>query len=142
METYAQMKSRHQAEMNALPFGFAFGDESFDRMMGKWGLTSSPEDCEKIVSFGAGIFLQKKDIPAYREVSDRHARERKETLRGDVLKKALISEMHNHECQYGDFADALRALGLDEKTLTPEERKIYKTAQKEFWDYCVKNDCF
>ena len=39
MESYKEMKERHQAEVNAFPFGFAFSGEQFREMMEK-----QPED--------------------------------------------------------------------------------------------------
>lgn len=39
METYAQMKKRHQDEVNALPLMFAFSNDQFDEGCRKLGVT-------------------------------------------------------------------------------------------------------
>lgn len=59
MNKYAEMKKRHQEEVNQLPLGFAFSNKQFEEMMEKWGL--SPADTDKICSIGAGGYIQKKD---------------------------------------------------------------------------------
>ena len=63
METYKAMKARQQKEVNEFPFGFAFSDEQFEKMMKNWGLDhNSKEDLEKISRTISGGFIQKKDI--------------------------------------------------------------------------------
>lgn len=37
MNEYRKLKDRHQQEFNALPMGFAFGNEQFSKMMVGWG---------------------------------------------------------------------------------------------------------
>ena len=59
MNKYKELRDRQQAEVNALPLGFAFSNRQFDEMMRGWGL--DPEkDLDKIVSIGAGGYIQKK----------------------------------------------------------------------------------
>lgn len=77
MNKYAELRSRQQKEVNALPLGFAFSNRQFEEMMKGWGL--DPEkDLDKIVSIGAGGYIQKKDRSLMHETFDRHRRERKE----------------------------------------------------------------
>ena len=45
MSKYTELEAKHQAEVNAFPFGFAFNQSQFDEMMKKWGL--KPTDSEK-----------------------------------------------------------------------------------------------
>ena len=60
MNKYAELRSRQQKEVNALPLGFAFSNRQFEEMMKGWGL--DPEKyLDKIVSIGAGGYIQKKD---------------------------------------------------------------------------------
>lgn len=74
MNKYKELRDRQQAEVNALPLGFAFGKSQFDEMMRGWGL--DPEkDLDKIVSIGAGGYIQKKDRSLMHETFDRHRRE-------------------------------------------------------------------
>lgn len=48
MSKYTELKAKHQAEVDAFPFGFAFNNKQFNEMMEKWGLT--PDDTDKIYS--------------------------------------------------------------------------------------------
>lgn len=82
MNKYAELRSRQQKEVNALPLGFAFSNRQFEEMMKGWGL--DPEkDLDKIVSIGCGGFIQKKDRTAMNETFDRHRRELKEAVAAD-----------------------------------------------------------
>ena len=38
MNKYAELRSRQQKEVNALPLGFAFSNRQFEEMMKGWGL--------------------------------------------------------------------------------------------------------
>ena len=59
MNTYEQLKSKHQKEMDAFSLGAAFSNKQFKEMMQKWGLTV--DDTDKICSIGAGCFIRKTD---------------------------------------------------------------------------------
>ena len=52
MSKYTELKAKHQKEVDAFPFGFAFNQSQFNEMMAKWGLT--PNDTDKIYSIGGG----------------------------------------------------------------------------------------
>ena len=56
MESYKEMKERHQAEVNAFPFGFAFSGEQFREMMEGWGLKE--DDTDMIYRIPGGGFVQ------------------------------------------------------------------------------------
>ena len=131
-ETYAQMKARHQDEIDAAPFIFAFSTEQMDEALKKRGLTM---ETARLVSFGAGIYCLKEDLPEIEELFDRHDAEKKQ-LRKDKkqLEDALYREMVNHECIIGDYEDALRPLGytLADLEENPELRKIFKKALKKY----------
>lgn len=75
MESYQEMKIRHQQEVNAFPIHFAFGDEQIKRKFAELGL--DPEkDADKITIIpGTGGFILNKDAPARKEMSERHYRE-------------------------------------------------------------------
>ncbi len=142
-ENYAALKNRQQEEINSIPFGAAFSEEQFVAMMAKWGL--QPNDTAKIVTFGGGVYLQKKDLPAFDEMSERHEREVKEYLATDEgFEEALVAEFHNHESQYSsDINDALHAAGLPDRDKLDEDtaRRVNK-AWKKFYRYCCDNDLF
>lgn len=56
MNAYAEMKKRHQEEVNALPMYWAFSDEQFDQQLKKLGLTRN--DTGKLCkTFGGGFCL-------------------------------------------------------------------------------------
>ena len=40
---YAELKKKHQDEVNAFSLGFAFGDKQFEEMMNKWGLDAKKD---------------------------------------------------------------------------------------------------
>ena len=140
--TYMQLKQKHQEEVNAFPFGFAFGDKQFKEMMSKWGLDAdNDEDLKKIVSIGAGGYLRKTDVPAFEEMCERHNKEiqafkkdEKEFIAG------IVYELHNHEYGYSrDEADveaALRSFNLDLEDVQKDEhlREMVQKAIKQ----CVK----
>ena len=47
MNKYKELRDRQQAEVNALPLGFAFGKSQFDEMMSGWGLDPEKRAPEK-----------------------------------------------------------------------------------------------
>ncbi len=115
--TYKELKEKHQKEIHEFPFGFAFGNEQFEKMMEEWGLTTSDDDLQKIVSLGAGCYLRRQDVKAFAEMSQRHKRELKELRKSKKdLINALIYQLHNYEYGYTRSNDeverALCALGL------------------------------
>jgi len=112
METYRELRERHQKEVNAFPFGAAFSEKQFEEMMGKFGLRK--KDTGKICSLGAGMFCKKTDLPALKEMFERHTAEREEAMQNEKFAyEAFVAEMFNHECGYtGEFGDAISALGL------------------------------
>lgn len=57
MNAYAEMKKRHQEEVNALPMYWAFSDEQFDQQLKELGLTRN--DTGKLCkTFGGGSASQ------------------------------------------------------------------------------------
>lgn len=146
MESYNEIKARHQAEVNAFPFGAAFNGEQFADMMRKFGLPNDAEGCAQIVSLGAGVFLRRADIPAYKEMSERFDKEMRELRKSHKeLKMAFYEEFKNYECQFERRdAEVCAAVGLDwdEVRNDAELLEIYRAAWKLFWRDCVKNDWF
>lgn len=142
METYRQLRERQQKEVNEFPLGFAFSDEQFEKMMAGWGLRK--KDTDKIVSIGAGGFVQKKDRKAMHEMFARHTRELKEAIIEDETGEGFIKgmfkyELANHEyCYTGDLEDTIDALGLtaDEINGNDNLRHGLHIAIKEVMDEC------
>lgn len=75
MNIYAELRQRHQQEVNALPIGFAFGNAQFAEMMWGWGL--DPEkDLDKIYRLGStGGYYKKSDAQLIRDTFSRHEAE-------------------------------------------------------------------
>lgn len=113
MSKYTELKAKHQAEVDAFPFGFAFNTKQFEEMMTKWGLT--PNDTDKIYSIGGGGYVRKSDTEAMDKMFERHELERKMARKyGDeYLFEMFNHELANHEyCITHDLIDTLDALGL------------------------------
>jgi hypothetical protein len=131
MNKYTSLKSKHQAEVDAFPFGFAFNQAQFDEMMTKWGLT--PDDTDKIYSIGGGGYVRKSDAEAMHKMFERHELERKMARKhgDDYLFEMFNYELANHEYSYTqDLTDTLEALGLtmDEINADPRMADALKRA--------------
>lgn len=121
-ETYRTLKDRHQKEVNAFPFVWAFSDEQFYKgIREKWGYGKN--DVKKILSIGAGGFIRKSDRDALHEMFSRHRSELKTAIDADATGDGFIFEMFdtelsNHEyfltC---DITDTLNACGISPTTL-------------------------
>lgn len=137
--TYADLKLKHQEEVNAFPFGFAFSNSQFNEMMSKWNL--DPEnDLDKILSLGAGAFIRKQDREAYKEMAERHEVELKEFRKNEKeFVEGLVYQLHNHEYGYSrsndDVLAACEALGIGEDDL--EDKHIRQLVAKAI-KQCVK----
>ena len=112
MSKYTELKSKHQKEVDAFPFGFAFSQKQFDEMMSKWGLT--PDDTDKIYKIGGGGYIRKSDSEAMENMFARHEAERKAAMQDEEFAfEAFNYELGNHEyCITGKLDDTLDALGL------------------------------
>lgn len=112
MNKYRELKSKHQKEVDAFPFGFAFGKDQFDKMMTEWGF--KPTHRSKVMYLEAGCFIRKSDYKAMREMFDRHEAERKAAMQDyEYLYQMFNYELANHEyCITRDLTDTLEALDL------------------------------
>jgi len=140
--TYAELKQKHQEEVNAFPFGFAFSNSQFNEMMANWNL--DPEkDLDKLLSIGAGCFIRKQDREKYKEMAERHYQELKDFRKDEKeFVKGLVYQLHNHEYGYSrydeDLEAALVALGLDLEDVKKDAhlkqmvQKAIKQCIKEF----------
>lgn len=133
MNKYTELKSKHQKEVDAFPFGFAFNQKQFDEMMVKWGL--KPTDIREILSIGHGGYIRKDDSRTMKEVFDRHEAERKAAMQDDeYLYQMFNYELGNHEYGYTqDLTDTLEALGLtmNEINADPRMANVLKRAIAE-----------
>lgn len=129
METYLEMKDRHQKEVEAFPMAFAFNNEQLKEGMEKLGF--DVKDTSKIYSTGGGGFIRKSDANAFGAMFDRiHTEEAEARKNDDYLFQMFSYELANHEyCYTWDLTDTLRSLGL-----TLEEVK----ANKQMNDALIK----
>ena len=72
METYQELKARHEKEVNALPLGFAFSEEQFEEMKLKLGVK---ENSELYRLGNTGGFYRKVDSELIHDTFKRHAEE-------------------------------------------------------------------
>lgn len=144
METYQQIKARHQKDLDTFPLGAAFSNSQLEEMMKKFGLPNDKTGYAQLVSLGAGVFIMRKDVPAWNEMSERHEREMKEFRAcREQLTEALRYEFANHEYMYSQDDDAVcRSVGLSsyEVKNDPVLLETYKKAKALFWEDCRKND--
>ena len=117
METYEELKQRHQREVNELPFFFAFSNEQFSAGMAKFNL--SPDDTDKIYRFpGTGGYYLRTDAKLIHDTLNRHEAERKAAIEADTkgdcyIFQMFLYELRNHEFPYTwRLDDTLDALGL------------------------------
>lgn len=139
MESYQEIKIRHQKEVNAFPIHFAFGDEQIKRKFAELGLDTE-KDLDKIVVIpGTGGFVLKKDAPVCREMSEWHEKELHEAIATDKKGTGFIyqmfrDELTNYEFGYtGDTDDALEALGYTEAQIeaNPTLKRGFEKAKKD-----------
>jgi len=116
METYLELKERHEKEFSAFPMIFAFSDKQFKEGMGKLGLTVN--DTDKIYKNSFGWYYKKTDSETLKNLMHRHSDEFKAAIENDQDGTGFILgmfdyELANHEyCITYDITDTLNALGL------------------------------
>lgn len=128
MNQYIEMRNRHQEEFNTLPMKAAFGEAQFKEMMHEWGLQNGKKSLEKIVHIAGGVYMLKKDLHLYHEMSERHYREMKDAIASDTTGKGFIydmfrAELSNHEYTYTyDVSDAIAACGVTVEEINADQR--------------------
>lgn len=131
MNQYIEMRNRHQEEFNALPMKAAFGEAQFKEMMHEWGLQTGKKSLEKIVHIAGGVYMLKKDLHLYHEMSERHYREMKDAIASDTTGEGFIYDMFsyelgNHEYTYTrDVTDAIYACGMTLREVCDDPRLIH-----------------
>ena len=124
---YKELHDRHQVEINAFPFGFAFSQDQFDKMMvERFNLT--PTDTDKIYSIGGGGYIRKEDHQAMCEMIERHAKEKKDAIAADLTGEGYIYDMFVYELANHEYMitmtsdDTLDALGLTWEDVKADSR--------------------
>ena len=141
METYKQMRERHQQEVNALPIKAAFCMKQFEEAMAEWGLTK--EDTDKIYKLGdTGCFYLRCDSQLIHDTFKRHREEREAAIAADTtgegyIKQMFLYEMANYEYGYTmDLTDTLDALGYTVEQINADKRLAHGLyeAKKKYID--------
>lgn len=124
---YKELHDRHQAEINAFPFGFAFSQEQFDKMMVE-RFNLEPTDIDKIYSIGGGGYIRKEDHQAMCDMIERHAKEKKDAIAADLTGEGYIYDMFVYELANHEYMitmtsdDTLDALGLTWEDVKADSR--------------------
>lgn len=149
METYQELRKRHEEEVNALPLGFAFDAKQFNEMKIKLGVKESNE----LYRFGdTGGFYRKVDSELIRGTFKRHARERKEAIYKpggidiDYVQKMFYYQMCNHEfaINYDGKSEVLCDCDVTEEELNtvPELKQAWNAAKRQYHAAAEKNGWF
>ena len=132
METYSQMKKRHQEEFNALPKFSAFTEEQFEKGKAELGI----KDDSEVYSLGYGVFFRKADKPLFDDQFKRQYQERETAMKDfDFCVGMFQHELANHEyIATGDAKEAIKACGLlpDEVNKDDHLNKAFATARKRY----------
>lgn len=142
MNTYKQLKDKHQKEMDAFPLGAAFSDDQFAKMMQGWGLTV--DDTDKICSIGGGCFIRKSDKEAFFNMLKRFKDETNAAIAADKTGDGFIYDMFyyelaNHEyCITYELDETLDALGLTAEQVNADKRLLngLQKAEKAYLKDC------
>ena len=122
MNKYTELKSKHQKEVDAFPFGFAFNKDQYNIMMDKWGF--KPTHRSKVMYLEAGCFIRKSDYKSMKEMFSRHEEEHKAAMQDDeYLYQMFNYELANHEYSYTrELDDTLEALDLSIEEINSNPR--------------------
>ena len=138
METYKQMKDRHQAEINALPLAFAFSAEQLKEVLSAWNISEEEAIAGAITPIGHGGYIRTTDKELVNSTFKRIQEERQAAIEADhdgtgYIFQGLKYELINHEYSYtGDAAEAVEAVGLTEEDLKRESvQAALKRATRE-----------
>ena len=142
MNTYKQLKDKHQKEMDAFSLGAAFSDDQFAKMMQGWGLTV--DDTDKICSIGGGCFIRKSDKEAFFNMLKRFKDETNAAIAADKTGDGFIYDMFyyelaNHEyCITYEYDETFDALDLTEEQVNADKRLLHglNKAEKAYLKNC------
>lgn len=144
MNAYAEMKKRHQEEVNSFPIKFAFDKKQLEKGLAELGL--NPDDTDKVCRVPAGGFIRKTDLPALKEMLNRHIQERADAVNSDKTGKKFVfqmfyTELAEREYGYtGDADDTLEALGYTYEDI--EKNENLKTGFTLAAEKIMGRDCF
>lgn len=126
MNAYAEMKKRHQEEVNALPIYWAFTEERFDEILKELGLTKN--DTDKLCRAPGGGFCLASDAKMIADTLIRHRKELEAAIEADktgegFIKDMFLSELRNHEYTYTlETEETIEFCGFTEEQVEADPR--------------------
>nr|DAE73199.1 MAG TPA: hypothetical protein [Caudoviricetes sp.] len=126
VNTYAEMKKRHQEEVNALPIYWAFTEERFDEILKELGLTKN--DTDKLCNTFGGGFCLTKDAQMIADTLARNFKEVEDAIQADetgdgFIKDMFLYELRNHEYTYTcEVEETVEACGFTMEQIENDER--------------------
>ena len=113
MNKYVQLQEAKQKEFNAFPMAFAFSEKQLKEGLEKLSITK-----DEAVGIGAGGFIRKADVEAFKALLKKWQDAEAEAIANDktgegFIKDMFVYELGNHEYAYtGNATDAIQTLGL------------------------------
>lgn len=140
MNSYDELKAKHQLETNEFPFAFYFSPEQFVEAMKKLGL--EPTDIDKVFRLGrTGGIYRRSDAARLEKLFARHKIEMDAAIDADKTGKGFIYEMFVSELNAHEYVitqsvdEALDALGLSQEDVKKDSRLAcgLKKACEDVW---------
>ena len=149
METYQELKTRQQKEVDALPLGFAFSEKQFEEMKAKLGVKKNSE----LYRLGnTGGFYRKIDTDLIIGTFKRHQEERQNAIftangiNTVYVQSMIYYEMCNHEfaINHDGREEVLEACNLTEELLDKhsELKNAWNAAHKQYYADAERNNWF
>ena len=149
METYQELRTRQQNEVDALPLGFAFSEKQFEEMKAKLGVKENSE----LYRLGStGGFYRKIDADLIIGTFKRHQEERQKAIftangiNTAYVQSMIYYEMCNHEfaINHDGREEVLEACNLTEELLDKhsELKNAWNAARKQYYADAERNNWF
>ena len=149
METYQELRTRQQKEVDALPLGFAFSEKQFEEMKVKLGVK---ENSELYRLGNTGGFYRKIDADLIIGTFKRHQEERQNAIftangiNTVYVQSMIYYEMCNHEfaINHDGREEVLEACNLTEELLDKhsELKNAWNAARKQYYADAERNNWF
>ena len=123
MESYKEMKERHQSEVSALPLAFAFDKAQYLRKLEEWNITPEEAQAGAVIGISNSGFCRAEDhaeiIATFKRIADEErAAIDADKIGNGYIMEMFITELINHEYSYTqDETETLEALGITAEDL-------------------------
>jgi len=139
MNKYAELKAKHEKQINEFPMAFAFSNKQFEEAKEKLGVKSNDE----LLSIPCGGMIRKTDKEEYKNLCMAISVEDNAAMKDDeFLYQGFLYELANHEyCITSDPESTLDCFGLTITEVSEDKRlsDIFKKAKVAYWNGCVDN---